>query len=146
MVRAENNAPRTSRWKRARTAGLLSLVPGLLGLAFVHWPLTSGLEERYGLDLLFKLRGPAPSPRGVCVVAIDTASYLEKGFDPLEPWPRALHGELVQILAQQTFEEGHPNLPSAEAYQMRAKPWLGSRRLAAGSGRCQKTTHRRDYL
>jgi transposase len=35
------------------------------------------------------------------VVAIDTASYLEKGFDHLAPWPRALHGELVQTLARE---------------------------------------------
>lgn len=91
---------RTSRWHRVRIAVLLALVPGLLGLAFVHWPLTAGLEDRYGLDLLFKLRGPLPPPPGVCVVAIDDASYLEHGFDPLDPWPRVLHGELVQVLAR----------------------------------------------
>ena len=31
-------------WKKARAAVLLALIPGFLGLALVHWPLTSGLE------------------------------------------------------------------------------------------------------
>jgi adenylate cyclase len=101
MPRPEKKNPRTNRWNRIRIAMLLALVPGLLGLAFLHWPLTAGLEERYGLDLLFKLRGPVPSPPGVCVVAIDDASYLEYGINPKAPWPRALHGELVQILARE---------------------------------------------
>ena len=81
MARPENKNPRTGRWNRIRIAVLLALVPGLLGLAFLYWPLTSGLEERYGLDLLFKLRGPVPPPPGVCVVAIDDASYLEYAYE-----------------------------------------------------------------
>jgi len=101
MARPEKKNPRTNRWNRIRIAVLLALVPGLLGLAFLHWPLTAGLEERYGLDLLFKLRGPVPPPPGVCVVAIDDASYLEYGINPKAPWPRALHGELVQVLARE---------------------------------------------
>jgi adenylate cyclase len=101
MARPDNKSPRTSRWSRIRIAVLLALVPGLLGLAFLHWPWTAGLEERYGLDLLFKLRGPVSPPPGVCVVAIDDASYLEYGFDRKAPWPRALHGELVQILTRE---------------------------------------------
>ena len=41
MARPDNKKPRTSRWKKVRIAVLLALVPGLLGLAFVHWPLTA---------------------------------------------------------------------------------------------------------
>jgi adenylate cyclase len=89
-----------SAWRKARAAVLLSLIPGLLGLAFVRWPVTAGLETS-GLDLLFQLRGRQPSPTGVCVVAIDDASYLEMELDLLQPWPRALHGELVRILKRE---------------------------------------------
>jgi adenylate cyclase len=101
MASPETHTAPRNRWKKTRVAVLLSLVPGLLGLAVLHWPVTAGLEQRYGLDLLFKLRGPVAPPPGVCVVAIDNASYLELGFDVLDPWPRALHGELVRALARQ---------------------------------------------
>ncbi len=78
---------------------LLALIPGLLGLAAARWPLTVALERRYGLDLLFKLRGPQPRPPGVVVVAIDDASYLERKLRA--PWPRGLHGELVRVLKRE---------------------------------------------
>jgi adenylate cyclase len=84
--------------KRLQAALLLCLIPGLIGVGLVRWPVTASLEKAYGIDLLFKLRGRRPSPRDVCVVAIDNASYLELQLDPLEPWPRALHGDLVRTL------------------------------------------------
>ena len=43
-------------FKRLRAALLLAAVPASIGLAFVQWPVTAGLERGYGLDLLFKLR------------------------------------------------------------------------------------------
>ena len=56
-------------WKKARIAVLLALIPGLIGLLFIHWPVTSSLETS-GLDLLFQLRGPQASPSGrMCVVS-----------------------------------------------------------------------------
>jgi len=85
-------------WKRLRAGLLLAALPALLGLMFVRWPVTAGAERNYGLDLLFKVRGRLPAPEQVCVVALDDASYLEYGFDPLVPWPRGLHGELVETL------------------------------------------------
>ena len=85
---------------KARTAILLGLIPGLLGVALVLWPPTALLENA-GLDLLFLLRGPLPAPVGVCVVAIDEDSFGVRELDPGRPWPRALHGELVRTLARE---------------------------------------------
>ena len=82
---------------KVRLGILFALVPGLLGLALLNWPITAGLERTYGLDLLFKLRGTQTPPEDVCVVAIDDASFIELGLDALEPWPRSLHGQLIQI-------------------------------------------------
>ena len=47
---------RPNVWSRTRTALLLAITPGLLGLALAHWPVTSSLEKTFGVDLLFKLR------------------------------------------------------------------------------------------
>ena len=84
--------------KRVRSGILLAAIPAALGLLFVHWPLIASIEQTYGRDLLFKLRGPIEAPRGVCVVALDDASFLERDLDPLAPWPRGLYGELVETL------------------------------------------------
>ncbi|MDH3628449.1 MAG: adenylate/guanylate cyclase domain-containing protein [Acidobacteriota bacterium] len=83
---------------RTRTAVVLAVAVGLVGVVLSHWPLMASLEKRYGHDFLFKLRGARPAPTGVVVVAIDDASFIERGVDPLAPWPRELHAELVRIL------------------------------------------------
>lgn len=83
--------------RRARMAVLLALLPGLIGLGLIRWPATEGLE-RNGLDLLFQWRGPNPPPPEVCVVAIDLASYDAMDVDPKDPWPRALHADLIRTL------------------------------------------------
>lgn len=88
----------TLPWKRLSAGLLLGLIPALLGVGLVRWPLTAGVERNYGLDLLLNLRGRLPLPAGVCVVAVDDASYVETGLDPLLPWPRGLYGELVETL------------------------------------------------
>ncbi len=88
------------RSSRFRTAALLSLIPGLLGLSLVHLPATAMLESA-GLDLLFLMRGLRPVPAGVCVIAIDEDSLLLKEVETGTPWPRGLHGELVRILAHE---------------------------------------------
>ncbi len=59
-----------------------------------------GLEERYGLGLLFKLRGPVPPPPNVMIVSLDK----RMGGDPdlSEPpgrWPRAFLAGLIDHLS-----------------------------------------------
>ena len=60
-----------------------------------------GLEERFGLDGLFLLRGPRPAPAEVVVVSIDKASAERFGL-PNQPrkWPRQLHARLVDNLTR----------------------------------------------
>lgn len=89
----------SSRKHRTRTAILLALLPGLIGILLIRWPPAEGLEKS-GLDLMFLARGPLPEPAKVRVVAIDDDSYTELGIDPTSAWPRALHGELIQILKE----------------------------------------------
>lgn len=52
--------------------------------------------ELKGLDLLFVLRGPVPSPDSIVIVAIDEPSMAEIGRQ--WPWPRSLHARLIQQL------------------------------------------------
>ncbi|HXV76905.1 MAG TPA: adenylate/guanylate cyclase domain-containing protein [Candidatus Polarisedimenticolaceae bacterium] len=86
---------------RGRAVILLALVPGLLGWLCLRWPVTGALETRYGFDLLMQLRGVRQPPPAVCVVAIDDASAIELGHDPLDPWPRAVHARLIGVLARE---------------------------------------------
>src|SRR5262245_43107487 len=93
-------APPKSFGRSVRTAALLALIPGLIGLALLSWSGTSAWESA-GLDRFWRLRGPLPPPTGVCVVAIDEDSYFVRNVDPSVTWPRGLHGDLVRTLAVQ---------------------------------------------
>src|SRR5512144_3253523 len=86
--------------RRIRTAALLALIPGAVGLALMNWPYTAILESP-GLDLLFLLRGPRHVPDAICVVAIDDDSYSVRNVDAAGTWPRGLHGDLVRVLARE---------------------------------------------
>lgn len=60
----------------------------------------SGLSQRLShttLDLLFKIRGPLPSPQSVVIIGID-----EESLETLGSWPfsRTLHAELLTHLTQ----------------------------------------------
>lgn len=87
---------------RRITQGLvLGLLIGLAGALLSISPPGLDLEERFGLDWLFLLRGPRPAPPEVVVVSIDKASAGRFGL-PNEPrkWPRALHARLVENLSR----------------------------------------------
>jgi adenylate cyclase len=77
--------------------GLTALAGGLLVLL----PATSALEESWGLDLLFHLRGARPPAPEVAIVGIDrqSADRLGLASDPAR-WPRSLHARLVDALAR----------------------------------------------
>src|SRR5258705_780310 len=89
------------RLRRIRTAFLLSLIAGLLGVALTRWAPAVSLEKAGGLDRLFALRGPRTAPPEVCVVAIDDDSYKLIGPDPTVAWPRGLHAELIRALRRE---------------------------------------------
>jgi adenylate cyclase len=89
--------PRGS-FRRARTALLLSLIPGLLAVGLIHWAPAATLEKNGGLGNLFRLRGLRTPPSDVCVVAIDDESYEYFKAPKTAAWPRGLHAELVRTL------------------------------------------------
>ncbi|RLT94472.1 CHASE2 domain-containing protein [Ketobacter sp.] len=81
-----------------------ALAPFGLILALAIWsmsPLGMSLEQRLGLDVLFKIRGAEPPPDSVVVVAITRNSARALGLsEKLYQWSRQSHGDLVQHLAQ----------------------------------------------
>ncbi len=87
--------------RRIRPGLVLGLVAGLAGALLSISPVGLDLEERFGLDGLFLLRGSRPAPPEVVVVSIDKVSAAHFGL-PNEPrhWPRALHARLVDNLSR----------------------------------------------
>ncbi len=85
---------------RARKTLLFSLAVGLLAVLAALMPPVAGLEEEWGLDLLFRLRGPRPAPAEVVVVALDRQSSKQLEL-PMEPrlWPRSVHARLIERLS-----------------------------------------------
>jgi len=68
---------------------LLSLIPAVLAL-----------EEEWGLDWMFNLRGPRPAPQEVVVVSIDQESSRQLGLDERpNQWSRSVHAQLVNRLS-----------------------------------------------
>ncbi len=115
---------------RLTKALILGLVTGLAGLALSATPLGLDLEENFGLDVLFMLRGERTPPPHVVIVSLDKVSADRLGL-PNEPdkWPRALHARLLDNLARQgaaviafdvIFDEPRPpaqDVPFAQAVQ-----------------------------
>ncbi|MCB1906015.1 MAG: adenylate/guanylate cyclase domain-containing protein [Rhodocyclaceae bacterium] len=77
---------------------VLSLLGGLLAGASWLTPLAT-LEPALGLDFLYAMRGPRPTPANIVVVAMNGASARALGVPPrADRWPRRLHAELVDGL------------------------------------------------
>jgi adenylate cyclase len=83
-------------------ATILGLLVGFVGLAASFSHFSRDIEENYGLDLLFKLRGRSQAPPDVVVISIDQESSerLKLPNNP-DKWPRSLHARLVEKLAKQ---------------------------------------------
>ncbi|GJL73837.1 MAG: hypothetical protein NMNS01_30360 [Nitrosomonas sp.] len=79
---------------------LFGVFIGLAGLFLNLTPLGMALEEKYGLYWLFQLRGAAPAPDDVVIIAIDQPSAMELDL-PISPrlWPRDLHARLIEKVA-----------------------------------------------
>lgn len=79
---------------------LLGLLIGIIGVGINLVPTGTELEEDFGLDLLFALRGTRQPPDDALVVSIDkeSADALNLPEDPRK-WPRTLHARIVNNLA-----------------------------------------------
>jgi adenylate cyclase len=73
-----------------------------LGIVISLLPFGRILEENFGLNLLFKLRGTRQAPQDVVVVTIDklSAEKLNLSNDP-DKWPRSHHAQLTENLANE---------------------------------------------
>ena len=77
---------------------LLGLLTGLTTAVLSLLPVAELLELK-GYDLFHALRRPLQLPREIVLVAIDEPSFAEIGKQ--WPWPRSLHGRLVETLKQE---------------------------------------------
>jgi adenylate cyclase len=75
------------------------LLIGVTGLLFCQSKVGIYLEEEFGLDWLFKLRGEISAPPDVIIVSIDQASaeILHLPDDP-EKWPRTHYAQLIDTI------------------------------------------------
>ncbi len=79
---------------------LLGAVAGIAGIIASGTPAGLSLEENFGLEILFSLRGTRTPPPDVLVVSIDKESADRLDQDPdVANWPRSLHARLIKILA-----------------------------------------------
>lgn len=80
---------------------LLGSFIGLFGVLVYLLPFGLALEEKFGLNWLFHLRGVITAPDDVIVVAIDQPSATQLGL-PIIPrlWPRDLHTRLIEKLTE----------------------------------------------
>jgi adenylate cyclase len=80
---------------------LLGVAAGILGIIASSTPVGLYLEENFGLEILFRLRGHRTPPPDVVVVSIDKESADRLDQDPdVANWPRFLHARLTETLAE----------------------------------------------
>lgn len=88
-------------WLRRRLAwnALIALAAAGFSLGLALWPPFQTVEARV-FDLFSTIApppiAPPPGESGIVIVAIDEPSFAEAG--QRWPWPRSLHGELVEAL------------------------------------------------
>jgi adenylate cyclase len=80
---------------------LLGVAAGILGIIASSTPVGLHLEENFGLEILFRLRGHRTPPPDVVVVSIDKESADRLDQDPdVTNWHRSLHARLTETLAE----------------------------------------------
>ena len=73
---------------------------GIVGIVASGTPAGLYLEENFGLEILFQLRGHRTPPPDVVVVSIDKESADILDQDPnVTNWPRSLHARLTETLS-----------------------------------------------
>ncbi|MBE0583675.1 MAG: CHASE2 domain-containing protein, partial [Desulfofustis sp.] len=71
----------------------------LAGMFLIESPLGQMVEERLGLALLFRLRGPREPPANVLIVNVDHPSSWMLGLpEQFDRWPRLLYARLLDRL------------------------------------------------
>jgi len=77
----------------------LGILTAVLGAVVYFFAFGYELEENFGLDMLFKVRGKVAMPEDAVVVAINKMSSDYFGLEN-EPskWPREYHAKLIDIL------------------------------------------------
>jgi adenylate cyclase len=89
------------KMSRARKAGTLGVIIGLLGTLLGMSGIGTTFERSVGLSWLFEIRGEAPPPAEVAIVAIDSRTGGQLGLPDLpREWPRSIHGQLVDALVR----------------------------------------------
>jgi adenylate cyclase len=87
-----------SRLSKALIVGLLTVIVGFVAS---FSPVGLDLEENFGLDLLFKLRGTREIPSDVIIISIDKVSADNLNVPPEpEKWPRTYHARLTENLVK----------------------------------------------
>ncbi len=78
---------------------ILSILIVFVGISVQLFSASTSVEERVGLDTLFKLRGALPPPVEVAIVAIDKVASSHYGFsnEPLA-WSRDYHTRIIKKL------------------------------------------------
>jgi len=80
---------------------LLGVAIGIVGIITSSTPVGLHLEENFGLEILFRLRGHRTPPPDVIVVSIDKESADLLDQDPdVANWHRSLHARLTETLAE----------------------------------------------
>jgi len=80
---------------------LLGVAAGIVGIIASSTPVGLHLEENFGLEILFRLRGHRTPPPDVVIVSIDKESADRLDQDPdVTNWHRSLHARLTETLAE----------------------------------------------
>jgi adenylate cyclase len=87
--------------RRIVKASLIGLGVAGLGISLALSPWGADLEERAGLEALFRIRGPIEPPAEVAVVSLDRDSAERLDLpEQIRDWPRSIHARLIDRLVE----------------------------------------------
>jgi adenylate cyclase len=87
--------------KSSAKAAIYGLSVGAFGLVISLTLFGALCEDNFGLQVLLRLRGPRTAPKEVVIITIDKDSANHFNLPPSpRKWPRSLHANLVDILAE----------------------------------------------
>lgn len=81
---------------------IIGLCTAVVGLVLIVTDFGMEFERDTGLDWLFTIRGPLPSPPEVAVIGLNSNSGKLLGLGALpRDWPRSVHGSVLDELVKQ---------------------------------------------